>query len=365
MASALDQRRQLFTELLGRNLGEGDVNAVGGEEGLRRSYGDAQEAGQYNEIINSPEYLQRVQQQATNRYKPQYDLGLQGLSQQETDIARDFDRLGTTLKEQASKSSQGLQERYNQLGLLQSGLTAAGLGDIQKNLNQKLGESEQDRASRLASLALQRAGLTTQYTQNVGDAVSQMLGVSRQQGTRLAREAEERQRRQMEYEQQQAAQAQELAFKALDYSLRIPRGQRVEIPGYGIVEGLAEPKSSGGRSSGGRTSSRSGSGLTATQERSVYNQALKYLEDADIMTAGTQDRFLSAEEIATAQDQISGLANQYGIDPQQLWDMVWNENNFQEYIPDMYGPFKTYGRVTKPSGKQDSSKSDKPKNPFA
>lgn len=113
--------------------------------------------------------------QATAQYQPTYNLGLQGLDQNALDINQNYDTLGKTLQDQANKSNLSLQERQNQLGLLQSGLTASGLGDIQKNLNTSTTQNEQQRASRLANIALQRAGLTTKYNQDIQSAVDQLL----------------------------------------------------------------------------------------------------------------------------------------------------------------------------------------------
>lgn len=127
--------------------------------------------------------------QATTQLAPDYNsalntLDLQGksLDQSGLDINQNYDRLAQTLQDAAVKSTKALEERQNQLGLLQSGLTAAGEGDIQKTLNTNLGTNEQQRASRLAQIALQRAGLaqkrtnlTNKYNADINAAVDQLL----------------------------------------------------------------------------------------------------------------------------------------------------------------------------------------------
>lgn len=132
---------------------------------------------------------------ASALYKPsldtslnQIDLGNQGLDQNATDINRQYDTAGNTLKQNASDSTNGLKENFNNLGLLQSGLTGAGLGKIQSDLNTNLGNSEADRSSNLANIALQRAGLNVQktaatntYQQNVNDYVTKLLQGSQSQ----------------------------------------------------------------------------------------------------------------------------------------------------------------------------------------
>ena len=161
--------------------------------------------------ISSPEYQAELRRQAEQQLAASRDLALnqialgeQGIGQQEVTANRTADTLAEQLRrtaelsnienqKQARVSGLGLQERFNQLGLLQSGLTAAGLGDIQLNLNKALTEtnyglnkglqqSEQDRAASLANLALQRAGLGLKrtevqqgYLKDVSDYVNNLI----------------------------------------------------------------------------------------------------------------------------------------------------------------------------------------------
>jgi len=164
-------------------------------------------------VLEDQNYINKIKQQAASIYDPQRDLALNAIDQQnagldinQNDITRQYDTLGQNLKDQALKSNQALEERRNQLGLLQSGGTAAGLGDIQKNLNTNLANAEQDKASRLAQLALQRAGLTTQraqiqstYTQSLNDYVNKLLDSEQQR-----RNDEEKYNQQLQLAQQKA-----------------------------------------------------------------------------------------------------------------------------------------------------------------
>lgn len=165
-------------------------------------------------VLEDQDYVNKIKQQAASIYDPQRDLALNKIDQSnaaldinQTDIGRQYDTLGQNLRDQASKSSQALEERRNQLGLLQSGGTAAGLGDIQKNLNTNLANAEQDKASRLAQLALQRAGLTTQraqvqiqYTQGLNDYVTKLLDAEQNR-----RDTEEKNNQALQLAQQKAA----------------------------------------------------------------------------------------------------------------------------------------------------------------
>lgn len=139
--------------------------------------------------LYSPEYTAELRKRAEEQLAPSLglqnqalDLSLQDLSNQETQVNRSADTLADTLRKQAIVSTRGLEERQNQLGLLQSGMTAAGLGDIQKTLNKNIGQSEQDRAAQLATLALQRSGyglkraeIGQQYQASISDLVNQLL----------------------------------------------------------------------------------------------------------------------------------------------------------------------------------------------
>src|SRR5258706_308451 len=75
-----------------------------------KNYAQTQLAPGYNsQLLNN--------QQAQNQQK----LNLQQLNQNGLDINRNYDVLGQNLQQQAQRSNQGLQERFNQLGLLQRG----------------------------------------------------------------------------------------------------------------------------------------------------------------------------------------------------------------------------------------------------
>lgn len=146
------------------------------------------------EEIGSQAYQEELKRQAEAQLAPTRDLGyqaldlnLQDIGQQEANVTRQAENLAQTLREQAVRSTKGMEERFNELGLLQSGLTAAGLGDIQKTLGKGLTESEQDKAASLANLALQRAGIgikrqqvQQQYLTDVNSLVNQLIETARQ-----------------------------------------------------------------------------------------------------------------------------------------------------------------------------------------
>lgn len=133
--------------------------------------------------------IDEYRRQAEQALKPSLDLGLNrlaldesGLGQQEAQVGQNYDRTIRDLEEAARTQQGSFEERQNQLGLLQSGLTSTGLGKIQSDLFRGRQETAQDKANRLADLALQRAGLGIQrqqlqqtYTSSIGDLVQKLL----------------------------------------------------------------------------------------------------------------------------------------------------------------------------------------------
>lgn len=130
-----------------------------------------------------------AKQYAENRLKPTYnatlnDIALQGnkLDLSGIQAGQAYDELTKTLNEAAKNAQASMEERNNQLGLLQSGNTAAGEGKIASDLSSKLGNAAQVKANALADIALQRAGLantsalaTANYGNDLTDAINKLL----------------------------------------------------------------------------------------------------------------------------------------------------------------------------------------------
>ncbi len=94
----------------------------------------------------------------------------QAVQAQVPGINQNYDTLGNNLKTAAQSATQTLEERANQLGLLQSGLTAAGEGKIQSDLSQNTAQNESARAAALAKVALDRAGIAVNESLNTAEA---------------------------------------------------------------------------------------------------------------------------------------------------------------------------------------------------
>jgi hypothetical protein len=111
-------------------------------------------------VAQSPDYTKQI----NNLYDPLLTAADQSLAANKTALNTEFGDLATKLRETAGKSEQGLTESMNRYGLLESGRTAAGIGDIQKNLSSDIGKADIQRAIQEANLVLENA----QYKSNVG-----------------------------------------------------------------------------------------------------------------------------------------------------------------------------------------------------
>lgn len=109
------------------------------------------------------------------RYQPGYDLANLDISNQETDVSRNYDSAIQQLLDLANASTHTLEEKQNNFGLLSSGLTAAGLGKIQSDLGLNKAQILQDKTSKLANLAIQRAGLSQKFESDVQSAADALL----------------------------------------------------------------------------------------------------------------------------------------------------------------------------------------------
>ena len=139
--------------------------------------------------VSSPDLIKSLTKTAQTQANPSLQTTLQQLKlnnlqldNNENQINQNYDTVGANLVDQAGKSTNSLKENQNNLGLLSSGMTAAGLGDIQVNLGKNQALNEQDKANKLADIALQRAGITNQtviaqntYNQGVNDIVTKLL----------------------------------------------------------------------------------------------------------------------------------------------------------------------------------------------
>ncbi len=254
-----------------------------------------------NDVQGYGELQSGAQKTATSRLKPQLDLSLNaldiagaGLNQEETAINRRRDTVGENLV----KSAQGFEERQNQLGLLRSGQTSAGLQDI---LVKQKGMNEQDRAAELGRVALERAGIGTrraqtqlQYAQSVDDLVNQLI----QGGDQALSTMQKGQ--------------QDQALKALDIALTIPEGKTVDIPGLGTITGLKQPTRTGG--SGGSAGAGGGVKTLNGKTLSITPAVLGSLDDilksvpSDNPDA-ENDRYFSQNELNQAIPRVMATYN--------------------------------------------------------
>lgn len=212
------------------------------------------------EILASPERQQYIAGRTQRLTAPSYKLGverlrgaeergLQRIGQEKTAIGDYYSDLLAGLQRESTRASGALTSKQSQLGLLRSGGTAAGLGEIQRRTAEQTGRSLRQKAEKLAELALQRTGLTEQT--RLG---KEQLGIAREEDIRNLREqmltrgeagletVRTRQAQEEQARKQQEAEARKIEQIKFELSQQIPVGQSREFPGIGRVEGTLQPQ---------------------------------------------------------------------------------------------------------------------------
>ena len=90
-------------------------------------------------------------------------------------IGFDYDALVKQLREEAVKGGKSMKEQFNTLGLLQSGMTAAGLGAIETTTQEGVTKAGIDRAVKMADLALEEAGFESGLQEKIGGRVQDII----------------------------------------------------------------------------------------------------------------------------------------------------------------------------------------------
>jgi hypothetical protein len=162
-----------------------------------------------NQILGSNTFAQEALGTASKRFEPSQQLEIAGIDQSQLETRQGTQDLIKSIAENQAKQNTGMLERQNQLGLLQSGLTAAGLGDIAKTSTESTVRANTDLANTLARLALQRSGVKEKYAGQTQDLASQLRnsatkGYSEDYSARLQAALQEQQN-QMELEKARLA----------------------------------------------------------------------------------------------------------------------------------------------------------------
>lgn len=97
-------------------------------------------------------------------------------------------------------------------------------------------------------------------------------------------------------------------------------------------------KGSGGGGGGG------GGGRSLTPEQTqnnvneAINKALDVLAQEDVAGGGDPDRQLSPEERTRAKNRIAAIAQQHGVDTNELYNLAWGQGGFGEWNPPVQAP---------------------------
>lgn len=217
--SLLGTRNSLFQQLLGRPLNPEDINAVGGEQGLQQNYATNPASGMYGEIINSPEYLNTLKTQAAARFAPEKTAAVNAA----TDA---YTQANDTAVKSADTNRRAFEERQNQLGLLSAGTTGLGEGNIATDLTKTQGLNARD-------LAAKTTAANSQFDANTQDLIGKLTQQAQDHLSAIQKGEESQKQAQLD-----------LQTKALAIAATVPRGQTINIPGLGTIQGLKEPAAS-------------------------------------------------------------------------------------------------------------------------
>ena len=163
-AGDIQKFKDAYQKYLGRQPNYVDIRSF--------DHSDISIESRIQEILQSPERQGFVQKGAEDIYAPTLAAKKASTLAQQKGVADEFAGVKEELQLQGTRAQSGMEERMNQLGLLQSGSTAAGIGDIQKETLKGIGRADIQRAIKDADLVLQQAGFESDIGQQVAGEAS-------------------------------------------------------------------------------------------------------------------------------------------------------------------------------------------------
>lgn len=167
MALSRDEINSVYRRRLNRDADEGGFQAYS----RLGSIADVDKS-----ILGSEEYRSLPMNQANREFNPALAANDAKLIATKAGNLQDQTDLETRIRENALKAEGSLTENFNNLGLLQSGRTAAGLGDIEKTTTGDLNRAAINRTLADAQATLESfnfgntlAGQKTQRTAQLAD----------------------------------------------------------------------------------------------------------------------------------------------------------------------------------------------------
>lgn len=147
--------------------------------GLQRLLASRLEAGFdensiFGDLGNTSEVGNYFTDQATKEFAPAQSLISSKFGALQSRNAQDFGDTETRLRDEAQRNEQGTIDKFSNLGLLQSGATAAGIGKVRSGLSTDINRNSINRAIADADLALQEAGAMTQNAQGMTTRAGQL-----------------------------------------------------------------------------------------------------------------------------------------------------------------------------------------------
>lgn len=311
-----DQELQTFKDSYRKYLGrEVDPGAVTAFQGSNISLQD-----RVRELLGSSEFTSRQQQIASNQYAPQTaQLGMQEMQANEQ-----YDELLRSLEERRKTLPEQTLSEFSRRGLLRSGIASEALGKSLGDLERNITSATRERAYRLADLASRRAQLVLSQQQTANQLIEQ----PRQQFEENVVANEEAQRKAMiEAQKSQAAN-----------TSTVTAGGRVLLIDKSTGQTIADLGSAYKGSGGG---SGSGGNIPQGNINNAIEDALEVLGQEDIANVDNADALLAPWERERARTRITAVANQYGVDPNELYNMAFQQGGFGEWNPEQSSTINT------------------------
>jgi len=173
MAQKLDRATigGLYQRYHGRAFTDADVAALGGKIPDMTAEQFTREV-----IFPSAEYKKAVGTRAAAPYGDVLKQNKAGLSAELKGTDAEYDDLAARIRENAGDAGNSLGNKMSQLGLLRSGATAAGLGNIEREKSSSLSKADIQRSISRSGLKMTSADFESKIKQAIADSTVATTG---------------------------------------------------------------------------------------------------------------------------------------------------------------------------------------------
>lgn len=166
---ALDYQtlRGLYQRYQGRDLPQSELQYLGGENGPWKNMSPEQFVREV--IMPSQEYASATGKRASAIYQPTLDAYREQAGANIAASEAEYTDLADRIRKEAKSAGTGLTEKMNRYGLLRSGATAAGLGDIAQNEQKAINQADVQRQIARSGINMNVADFESKIKQAIAD----------------------------------------------------------------------------------------------------------------------------------------------------------------------------------------------------